>query len=198
MLIIKSYAHILKYPRISKISAHAQNICAHLEISVHIQNICSHLKYLRICKIYAPHLKYLRISKIYVPHLKYLRISKIYAPHHIRQQQGGRWNLCAYEEYMRPSEIGAQTLTIWARQNLQLLTSSKSGWRALAQVMLSLLHAVLKWSLHPGRPAYCIWVASLPYCTSCCTGTTCQNICVLSKYLRPHIFLPFPGEKSKT
>ena len=35
---------------------------------------------------------------------------KIYAP-----------NVCVHQK------IGAQTLTIWARQNLQLLTSSKSG-----------------------------------------------------------------------
>ena len=30
-------------------------------------------------------------------------------------------NICVHQK------IGAQTLTIWARQNLQLLTSSKSG-----------------------------------------------------------------------
>jgi hypothetical protein len=30
-------------------------------------------------------------------------------------------NICAHQE------IGAQILTVWARQNLQLLTSSKSG-----------------------------------------------------------------------
>ncbi len=64
---------------------------------------------------------------------------------------------------MRPSEIGAQTLTIWDRQNLQLLTSSKSGWRALVQVMLSLLHAVLKWWEHSGRPAYMGRVAPVLY-----------------------------------
>ena len=52
---------MLKYLRISKISAHTQNICAHLEISAHIQNICSHLKYLRISKIYAPQLKCSRL-----------------------------------------------------------------------------------------------------------------------------------------
>ncbi len=42
---------------------------------------------------------------------------------------------------------GAQALrllTIWARQNLQLLNSSMSGCRALAQVMLPLVHVVLK------------------------------------------------------
>ncbi len=43
-----------------------------------------------------------------------------------------------------------------------------------------------------------IWAASLSYCTGCCTGKTCQNIFVLSKYLQAHIFSPFPGEKSKT
>ncbi len=31
-------------------------------------------------------------------------------------------NVCVYQK------IGVHTLTIWARQNLQLLTSSKSGW----------------------------------------------------------------------
>jgi hypothetical protein len=48
------------------------------------------------------------------------------------------------------------------------------------------------------QAAQLIWAASLPYCTGCCTGTTCQNICALSEYLRAHIFSPFPGEKSKT
>jgi len=71
---------------------------------------------------------------------------KIYAP-----------NVCVHQK------IGAQTLTIWARQNLQLLTSSKSGWRALVQVMLSLLHAVLKWHEHPGRPAYMGGVSPVLY-----------------------------------
>ncbi len=95
-------------------------------------------------------------------------------------------------------KIGAQALrllTIWARQNLQLLTSSMSGWRALVQVMLPLVHVVLKWLEHSS--CQLIWVVSLPYCTGCCTGTTCQNICALSKYLRAHIFSPFTGEKSK-
>ncbi len=47
------------------------------------------------------------------------------------------------------------------------------------------------------QAAQLIWAASLPYCTGCCTGTTCQNICALSKYLRAPIFSLFPGEKSK-
>jgi hypothetical protein len=53
--------------------------------------------------------------------------------------------------------------TIWARQNLQLLTSSKSGWRALVQVMLPLVHAVLKWLEHSGRPAYMGGVSPVLY-----------------------------------
>ncbi len=98
---------------------------------------------MRMSKIYAP--KLCGIAKL-LRHIIYDRnkadveISapiKIYVP-----------NVCVHQE------IGAQTLTIWARQNLQLLTSSKSGWRALVQVMLPLLHVVLKWSEHPGRPAY--------------------------------------------
>jgi hypothetical protein len=48
------------------------------------------------------------------------------------------------------------------------------------------------------QAAKLIWAASLPYCTGCCTGRTCQNICALSKYLRAHIFSPFSWEKSKT
>ena len=103
-------------------------------------------------------------------------------------------NYCAYQKIRHPSyapirKLGAQTLrllTIWARQNLQLLTSSKSGWRALVQVMSPLVHVDLKWSEDSGRPA--LWAASLPYCTGCCNGTTCQNICALSKYLRAYIF----------
>jgi hypothetical protein len=97
-------------------------------------------------------------------------ICKITAPYNIRQKQGGRWNLCAYQNIcaksMRPSKIGVQAsrlLTIWARQNLQLLTSSKSGWRALVQVMLPLVHVVLKWLEHSGRPAYMGGVSPLLY-----------------------------------
>ncbi len=47
------------------------------------------------------------------------------------------------------------------------------------------------------QAAHLIWAASLPYCTGCCTSTTCQNICVLSKYLQAHIFSPFPRENQK-
>jgi hypothetical protein len=73
------------------------------KIYAHVQNICAYLKYLRISKIPAPH-------KIYDSNKADVEIS---AP--IK-------NICVHQK------IGAQTLTIWARQNLQLLTSSKSGW----------------------------------------------------------------------
>ncbi len=76
--------------------------------------------------------KYMRhiIYDIYKADVEISALIKIYAP-----------NLCVHPK------IGAQAsrlLTIWARQNLQLLTSSKSGRRALVQVMLPLLHVVLK------------------------------------------------------
>ncbi len=74
---------------------------------------------------------------------------KIYAP-----------KLCVHQK------IGAQTLrllTIWTGQNLQLLTSSKFGWRAFVQVMLPLLPVVLKWSEHSGRPAYMGGVSPVLY-----------------------------------
>jgi hypothetical protein len=61
-------------------------------------------------------------------------------------------NYCTYQKIRRPSyapnrKLGPQTLrllTIWDRQNLQLLTSSKSGRRALLQVMSPLVHVDLK------------------------------------------------------
>ncbi len=68
--------------------------------------------------------------------------------------------LCVHQK------IGAQALrllTIWARQNHQLLTSSESGWRALVQVMLPLVHVVLKWLEHSGRPAYMGGVSPVLY-----------------------------------
>ncbi len=69
------------------------------KIYVHIQNICA-----KLCGI----VKLLR-------HIIYDRNKtdvEISAP--IK-------NICVHQK------IGAQTLTIWVRQNLQLLTSSKSG-----------------------------------------------------------------------
>ncbi len=74
-------------------------------------------------------------------------------------------------------KLGAQVvrlLTIWARQNLQLLTSDLKAQAALL-----------------------LWAASLPYCTGCCTGTTCQNFRGLSDFLRAPKFSLFPMENPK-
>ncbi len=65
--------------------------------------------------MFAPHLKYSRICKIYVPHPKCLRLI-IYDS-----------NKAAVEIFAPHEKCMRQTLTIWARQNLQLLTSSKPG-----------------------------------------------------------------------
>ncbi len=58
-------------------------------------------------------------------------------------------------------------LTIWARQNLQLLTSSKSGWRALVQILVDSVDSrtcrpQVIWRL---RPLCFYGRAFLPYCT---------------------------------
>ncbi len=182
---IKIYAHMSKYLRISKISASNQNICAHVKISAHIQNICLHLKYLLTSKIFAPHLKYLRISKIYAPHLKYLRLT-------IYDSNKAAVEISApYEEYMRPKLLlfGLGRISnFWLLPSLAEELSFR--WCCLSSMQSS--------SEICTQAAQLIWVASLPYCTGCCTGTTCQNIRVLSKYSRPHIFSPFSWEKSKT
>ncbi len=57
-------------------------------------------------------------------------------------------------------------LTIWARQNLQLLTSSWSGWRALVQILVDVLilrHVDLKWSEGLGRSAFMGGVSPVLY-----------------------------------
>ncbi len=86
--------------------------------------------------------------------------------------------------------------TIWARQNLQLLTPSQSGRRALVQVMLPLLHAVLKWDLLSDRPAYMAGVSAVLYRLLYRPDLPKYSRPV--KCSRPRIFPPFFWEKSKT
>jgi hypothetical protein len=45
--------------------------------------------------------------------------------------------------------------------------------------------------------AQLIWAASLPYCTGCCTGTTCQNIRPLSIVRGREYFHLFSGKNQK-
>ncbi len=57
-------------------------------------------------------------------------------------------------------------LTIWARQNLQLLTSFWSCWRALVQILVDVLplrHVDLKWSDGSGRSAFMGGVSPVLY-----------------------------------
>ncbi len=59
-----------------------------------------------------------------------------------------------------------RSLTIWAWQNLQLLTSSWSGWRALVQILVDVLilrHVDLKWSEGSGRSAFMGGVSPVLY-----------------------------------
>ncbi len=70
---------------------------------------------------------------------------------------------------MSSQNIGGKVwrlLTIWARQNLQLLTSSWSGWRALVQIFVDVLplrHEDLKWSDGSGRSAFMGGVSPVPH-----------------------------------
>jgi hypothetical protein len=57
-------------------------------------------------------------------------------------------------------------LTIWARRNLQLLTSSWSGWRALIQILVDVLplrHVDPKWESSSGRSAFMGGVSPVLY-----------------------------------
>ncbi len=89
----------------------------------------------------------------------------------LRQQNCRAYqNLCG--KVLRP-------LTIWARQNLQLLTSSKPGWRALIQILADSVacrtcRPQVIWRLRP----LCFYGRRLSRTVpACCTGTTCQNFC---------------------
>ncbi len=82
------------------------------------QNICAYPKYSLTCKIFAPYLKYLRIYEIYAPQQECSRLI-IYDSNKAESSRLMK-DVCG-------QKIGAQTLTIWARQNLQLLTPSQSG-----------------------------------------------------------------------
>ncbi len=97
-----------------------------MKIQADFQNLRAFSKLRRMSEIYAA--KLCGIVK-FMHHIIYDRTKadvEISAPDE---------NYCAYQKIRRPSyapirKLGAQTLhllTIWARQNLQLLTSSKSG-----------------------------------------------------------------------
>jgi hypothetical protein len=93
------------------------------------------------------------------------------------------------------ANVGVQTLTIWARQNLQLLTPSQSGSRALSQMVLPLLHAVLKWNLL-SDPLSLYGRRLCRTVPACCTGTTCLNVRALQMFAAADI-LTLLSEKNQ-
>ena len=164
-------------------------------------NICAYPKYLLPCKIFAPS-KYPLTSKIFAPYLKYLRIYKIYAPHQecsrliIYDSNKAAVEIFApYERCMRPENRRPNSYYLGSAESptsdsFSVWLKSSIRWCCLSSMQSS--------SGVCSQAAQLIWAVSLPYCTGCCTSTTCQNIRVLSKYSRPHIFSPFSWEKSKT
>ena len=162
-----------------------QNICAHLEISAHTQNICLHVKYSLTSKIFAPHLKYLRIYKIYAPRQECSRLI-IYDSNKAAVDIFAPYERCMRPENRRPNSyyLGlaesptSDSFSVW-------LKSSRSGDVASPQVGIC------------SQTAQLIWAASLPYCTGCCTGTTCQNIRALSNVRGREYFHLFSGKNQK-
>jgi len=152
-----------KYLRISKCSLPIKymrtswNICAYPKIFAYIKIFAS-MKYSRPW-IFAP-MKYSCPWNIRA-YLKYLRIYEIYAPH----QECSRLIIydsnkaaieisAAYKRCWRPEMLASRLLLFGLGRISNLLTPSQSGWRALVQKVLPLLHAVLKWDLLSDRPAY--------------------------------------------
>ncbi len=89
--------------------------------------------------------------------------------------------------------------TIWARQNLPLLTSSWSSWRALVQILVDSVDSQtcrpqVIWRL---RPLCFYWRRLSRTVLAGCTGMTCQNFRGGPKFMRPRKFSPFPVKNQK-
>ncbi len=159
------------------------------------QNIGVLSKYRR--QMYAANVgvKCMRISEIYAANVgvQSMQNCEITAPHNKRQKQGGGWNLCG-SKYMR--QMYASIRKLAPKLLLFGLGRISNFW-----ILLSLAEELsLRWCcLSCMQSSSERWTAcmlllfahSLPYCTGCCTGTTCQNICALSKYLWAPIFWEF-------
>ena len=118
--------------------------------------------------------------------------------------------LAAYKRCWRPEmlaaeNVGVQTLTIWARQNLHfcLLLSPAEGLSLLHEVLSPPEELSLKWcclsSMQASSgicsqtcPAYMGGVSAVLY-RLVCTGTTCPNIGVLSNIGGRRYFTFFLG-----
>ena len=156
-------------------------------------------------KIFAP-MKYsrpwnIRAHEIFAP-MKYLRPWKYLHPCEISALRQGCSCLIIYDsnkaavEISAAGNVGVQTLTIWARQNLHSVSFS-------VRLKSSLSEGVASPPCSPQvesalRPAQLIWAESLPYCT----GLLYRH--ELPKCSRPsnvggrRYFDPLFGEKSKT
>jgi hypothetical protein len=131
---------------------------------------------------------------------KLLPIHRIYAPGKIQAYN----RTMADVEISAPSKISASSqnfsgkvwcpLTIWARQNLPLLTSSWSGWRALVQILVDSVDSQtcrpqVIWRLRP----LCFYGRRLSRTVLAgCNGTSCQNFRGCPKFMRPRKFSLLP------
>ncbi len=148
------------------------------------ENIGGYPKYWRLMKTLATHeniggsWKYWRLMKIMADtqniggSWKYWRLMKTLA---------GIQNIGVWQKYRRAIEswralksprlakISAEKFgvrIIWARWNLQLLTSSWSGWRALVQILVDVLplrHVDPKWDHSSSRSAFMGGVSPVLY-----------------------------------
>ncbi len=94
-------------------------------------------------------------------------------------------------------------LTFWAWQNLPLLTSSCSGWRALVQILIDSVDSQtcrpkVIWRLRPlcfyGR---CISLTVPAGCTGWLYRHDLPKFLRVSNFLRLHKFSPFPVQNQK-
>ena len=92
-----------------------------------------------------------------------------------------------------PANVGAQTLTIWAQQNLQSsdsfsvwLKSSRSG--DVASPPCSPQVGICS------QTAQLIWAASLPYCTGCCTARPAKIFAPCQMFAAANISTFFLGK----
>ncbi len=171
----------------------AENFCGKLLRKTFAENFCGKLLRKNIAENFCG--KLLRITKsmrltIYDRTKADVEISasgKISAPAKLPRL----WN---FRTYQNSCGKVLRTLTIWARQNLQLLISSKSGWRALIQILVdSVICCTCRpqviWRL---RPLCFYWRRLSRTVPVCCTGTTSQNFCrcqILCARRGFHLFL---------
>ncbi len=83
--------------------------------------------------------------------------------------------------YLGSAESPTSSFSVW-------LKSSRSG---------DVVSSMQSSSGICSQTAQLIWAASLPYCTGCCTGTTCQNIRALSNVRGREYLHLFSGKNQK-